>query len=300
MPDVWMRISKAEPRWCSNDFEIVSGWWWCRDESGVAGYGWRLIFLDECKSIRSFAILLFEASSSGKGCRICDKKLGGRPICIGRKGFIGWGWVSGPCKAVGAGWTVTNTTVNHIQYNLPRFDCFNLASAVAGSLSLLVDCFCSNVGNVTSIPTDGALGESSGAYDELSSLNWKRSGEGDPKLESCSNVGNASGTSIPTGGASRGSTDGYDELSSLSWKNSGEAIRRRDQAECIGVYDSESPLTIDRELRRILNSGRDNLEHDGGTSLRDVLPWSETIWVSHAWLHEKYKREQDRRVTRGW
>ena len=140
---------------------------------------------------------------------------------------------------------------------------------MAGSLSLLVDCFCSNVGNVTSIPTDdGALGESSGAYDELSSLNWKRSGEGDPKLESNSNVENSSGTSIPTGGAVRGPTDAYDELSSLSWKKSGDQIRRRDQAECIGVCDSESRLTIDHELRRILNSGCDNLEDDEGPSLR--------------------------------
>ena len=101
---------------------------------------------------------------------------------------------------------------------------------MAGCLSLFVGCFCSNV---TSIPTDDGALESSGAYDELSSLNWKSSGEGDPKLESDSNVGN--GTSIPTGGALRESTGGYDELSSLSWKNSGDAIRRRDQAECIDV-----------------------------------------------------------------
>ena len=52
----------------------------------------------------------------------------------------------------------------------------------------------------------------------------------------------------------KGPTDGYDELSSLSWKKSGDQIQRRDQAECIGVCDSESRLTIDHELRRILNS----------------------------------------------
>ena len=84
-----------------------------------------------------------------------------------------------------------------------------------------------------SIPTDGALGESN-AYDELSSLNWKSSGEGDPKVESDSNVGN--GTSISTDGALVESTDVYDELSSLSWKSSGDAIRRRYQAESLGIY----------------------------------------------------------------
>jgi hypothetical protein len=113
------------------------------------------------------------------------------------------------------------TRLNQIQYNLPRFDSISLASTVAGSLSLFVDFFCSYV---TSIPTDdGALEESSGAYDELSSLNWKSSEEGDPKVESGSKFGN--GTSISTGGVLRESTDAYDELSSLSWKSSGDAIR---------------------------------------------------------------------------
>ena len=40
------------------------------------------------------------------------------------------------------------------------------------------------VGNGTSIPTSGALGGSSDAYDVLSSLSWKSSGRGDPKVES--------------------------------------------------------------------------------------------------------------------
>lgn len=73
-------------------------------------------------------------------------------------------------------------------------------------------------------------------YDELSSLKWKSSGEGDPKVESGSNVGND--RSIPTGGALGESSDAYDELSSLSWKNSGDAIRSRNQADSLGVYES--------------------------------------------------------------
>ena len=76
-------------------------------------------------------------------------------------------------------------------------------------MSLFVGCFCSNAGN--------ALGESSNAYDELSSANWKSREEDDPKVESGSNVGN--GTSSPIGGVPIGeSTAAYDELSSLSWK----------------------------------------------------------------------------------
>lgn len=59
---------------------------------------------------------------------------------------------------------------------------------VAGSLSLFLGCFCSNVGNGTSIPTGGALGKSSDAYVELSSLNGKNSGGGDPKVESGGNL----------------------------------------------------------------------------------------------------------------
>ena len=59
---------------------------------------------------------------------------------------------------------------------------------MAGSLSLFVGCFCSNVGNGTSvfasIPTGRVLGESSNTYDELSSLSWNSSGGDDPKLES--------------------------------------------------------------------------------------------------------------------
>ena len=100
---------------------------------------------------------------------------------------------------------------------------------MAGSLSLFFDCTWSDVVNVTSIPTDdGVLGESSSAYVELSSLNWKGSdpGKGDPKVESGSNLGNS--MSIPTGGALGEPIDVCDELSSLSWKNSGEGrIRRR-------------------------------------------------------------------------
>ena len=111
-----------------------------------------------------------------------------------------------------------NTTVNQIKYYSPEFDCISLASTVAGSLSL-VNGFCSNVGNGTSISTDGAPGESTDANDELSSLSWKSSVGGDPKLESGSNVGN--GMSIPTGGVLEESSDAYDELSSLSCKSSG-------------------------------------------------------------------------------
>ena len=95
---------------------------------------------------------------------------------------------------------------------------------MAGGLSLFVECFCSNVK------------ESFDGNGKLSSLRWKSSVEGDPKVESGSNVGN--GTSIPTGGALGESTDVYDELSSLSWKSSGNAIRRRNQAESLGVYES--------------------------------------------------------------
>ena len=107
-------------------------------------------------------------------------------MCIGRKGFIGCGWDSGPGKVVGAGCTVIfiNTTENQIKYYSPGFDCINLASTVAGSLSPFVGCFCSNVGNGTSIPTGGAVGESTDAYDKLSSLSWNSSGEDDPKVES--------------------------------------------------------------------------------------------------------------------
>lgn len=93
MPVVWRRIARAELRWCSNDFELVSRW--CCDKLGVTGgYWWGLRSVNEGKSFQSFVILLFKESAE-KGCRICDKKFGWRPICIGRKGFIGWGWGSG-------------------------------------------------------------------------------------------------------------------------------------------------------------------------------------------------------------
>lgn len=55
---------------------------------------------------------------------------------------------------------------------------------MAGSLSLFIGCFCSNIGIGTSIPTGGAPGKSSDAYDEFSSLSWKGSEEGEPKVES--------------------------------------------------------------------------------------------------------------------
>jgi hypothetical protein len=88
---------------------------------------------------------------------------------------------------VGASCTVifANTT-NQINYSpASGFDCIDLASTVAGSLSLFVGCFCSNVGNGRSIPTGGALGESSDAYDvSKASLSWKSSVGGDPKTES--------------------------------------------------------------------------------------------------------------------
>ena len=88
---------------------------------------------------------------------------------------------------------------------------------MAGSLSLFFDCIRSDVGNVTSIPTDDG-GEPSGK--------GSGPGEGDAKVESGSNAGN--GLSIPTGGSVVESIDSYDELSSLSWKSSGEGgIRRR-------------------------------------------------------------------------
>jgi hypothetical protein len=170
---------------------------------------------------------------------------------------------------VGADCTVifTNTKLNQVEYYSPRFDCINLASTVAGSLSFFVGCFCSKVGNDTSIPTGGA---SSDVYDvELSSLSWKSSVGGDPKVESGSNVGN--GTSIlPVAcGALRESSDAYDEPFSVSWKSSGrrseDGIRRK-------VLVSKSQLT--RVLRRMLNSGCDsgNLEDDEGPSLGAVPP----------------------------
>jgi hypothetical protein len=105
----------------------------------------------------------------------------------------------------------------------------------------IVVCFCSNVENGVLIPTGGALEESSNGNDELSSLRWKNSVGVDPKVDSGSNVGN--GTSIPTGGV-RESTDAYDELSSRSWKSSGEAIRKRNQAESLGVYNVDLQLTV--------------------------------------------------------
>ena len=52
----------------------------------------------------------------------------------------------------------TNTAVNKIKNYSPGFDGINLASTVAGSLSLFVGCFCSNFGNGTLILTGGALG----------------------------------------------------------------------------------------------------------------------------------------------
>jgi hypothetical protein len=58
---------------------------------------------------------------------------------------------------------------------------------VAGSFSIFVGFFSSNVGDDTSIPTGGALGESSNGYDELPSLSSKNSVGGDPKVESGSN-----------------------------------------------------------------------------------------------------------------
>lgn len=73
-----------------------------------------------------------------------------------------------------------NTTVNQIKYYSTGFDSIKMA----GSLSLFVCYFCSNVGNGTPIQTGGALGESSDAYDELSSLSWNSSGEDDPRVES--------------------------------------------------------------------------------------------------------------------
>ena len=76
-----------------------------------------------------------------------------------------------------------NTTVNKIKYYPPDFNGINLASTVAGSLPLFFGCFCSNE-NGTSIPTGGALGESSNAYDELSSLGWNSSGGGNSKEKS--------------------------------------------------------------------------------------------------------------------
>ena len=88
---------------------------------------------------------------------------------------------------MGAGCTniFINTIVNEIEYYSPGFDCINLASTAAAGLSLVVSgCFSSNVGNGTSIPTGGALGESSDAYDELSSLGWNSSGRGNPKVGS--------------------------------------------------------------------------------------------------------------------
>ena len=105
-------------------------------------------------------------------------------------------------------------------------------------MSLFVRCFCSNVENGTLIPTGGVLGESSDGNDEISSLRWKNSVGGGPRVESDSNVGN--GTSIPIGGALGESTDSdaYDEPSFLSWKSSGDAIRSRNQAESLGVYES--------------------------------------------------------------
>ena len=75
--------------------------------------------------------------------------------------------------------------LNQINYYSPGFDCINfkLASTLAGGMSL-VGCFCSNVDNGTSIPTGGTLGESSDAYDELSSFSWKSSRVRDFKVES--------------------------------------------------------------------------------------------------------------------
>jgi hypothetical protein len=86
------------------------------------------------------------------------------------------------------------------------------------------------VGIDTLIPTGGALGESLDGH-ELSSLSWKSRVGGDPKVESCLNVGN--GTSIPIGGELGELSDAYDEPS-VSWNFSlekqwghwGEAIRR--------------------------------------------------------------------------
>ena len=101
-------------------------------------------------------------------------------MCVWRKGFIGWGWDSGTGKVVGAGRTnvFSNTTVNRIKCHSREFDCIDLASTVAGTLSLFVGCFCLNVGN------DDELGESFDAYDELSSLSWNGCGGGAPKVES--------------------------------------------------------------------------------------------------------------------
>jgi hypothetical protein len=123
--------------------------------------------------------------------------------------------------------------VKYIKHYSPGFDCVDLSSTVAGSLSLFVVCFCSNVENGVLIPIGGALEESSDGNDELSSLRWKNSVGVDPKVDSGSNAG----IDVPTGGV-KDSTDAYDELSSLSWKSSGEGIRKRNQAESLGVYKS--------------------------------------------------------------
>ena len=121
----------------------------------------------------------------GRVVEYAIRKLDGDPYASGERGLSGGGWDSEPGKLVGAGCTniFTNITVNQIKYYSPGFDssCIKLASTVAGSLSLFVGCFCSNVGNGTPIQTGGALawGESSDVYDESSSLSWNSSGGDD-------------------------------------------------------------------------------------------------------------------------
>ena len=130
IPDVWMvsAVAKADSRWYSRRFELVSRDGLLAGGDSVGGC-WGSVSLHE------FTVILFGNAFwmvPGKGSRLGGRsKLGWRPIRIGRKGFTGKGWNSGPGK-VEVARCIMLPSSNNTAWNQRPLAC-HLRSKVRGS-----------------------------------------------------------------------------------------------------------------------------------------------------------------------